>query len=217
MDELLLTFNDKQYKKYLDIKENEAFELDFDTSLEQVTPSSPDTIKAESTKMVRECEKLLAIKNRQNVFVSAFSRKEIENLIPIFYTAIGKIDQSKRKLYQESILIAKNLEKADRICNNVYNRYSDFLPYKAALADKEEYRNNVIAVDEKFKESIALAEGQRNHEKELLAGLSNIVDVIIPDFFKGISRAADTPRFEHFNDKEFFNSVSSFLEQIKNA
>ena len=215
MDELLLTFNDKQYKKYLEIKENEAFELDFDTSLEQVTPSSPDTIKAESTKMVRECEKLLAIKNRQNVFVSAFSRKEIENLIPIFYTAIGKIDQSKRKLYQESILIAKNLEKADRICNDVYNRYSDFLPYKAALADKEEYRDNVIAVDEKFKESIALAEEQINHEKELLAGLSNIVDVIIPDFFKGISRAADTPRFENFDDKLFFFAVASFVEKIK--
>ena len=87
MDELLLTFNDKQYKKYLEIKEAEGLELDFDTSLEQVTPSSSDTIKAESTKMVRECEKLLAIKNRQNVFVSAFSRKEIENLIPIFYTS----------------------------------------------------------------------------------------------------------------------------------
>ena len=213
MEELLLTFSKKQYEEYLKIKEASSVELDFKTGKPTIEVSSQEMVKAELNKMKSECEKLLVIKNRQNVFSSDLSRKEIENLIPIFYTVIGKIDQSKRSLYQESIKIVGNLEKADKIRNEIYSRYADFLPYRAALGNIEEYRERITDIDKEFKESISFAESQIKHEKELLSKISNIADVIVPDFFKDISRAADAPKFLNFDKKAFFFAVSAFVEK----
>ena len=213
MDELLLTFNKKQYEEYLKIKEAPTVELDFDTNASKIDISSPETVKAELNKIISECEKLLAIKNRENVFATDLSRKDIENLIPIFYTVVGKIDQSKRRLYQESIKIASNIEKADKIRNEIYSRYADFLPYKAALGYSEAYRDRIATTDKEFKESISFTESQIKREKELLSKISNIADVIVPNFFKEISRAADAPKFLNFDKKAFFFAVSAFVEK----
>ena len=216
MNDLLLTFSQKQYEEYLKIKEAQEIELDFDTEIERISPSSDATLRAEITKMLSECEKLLAIQKQQKVFASAFSRQEIERLIPIFYTVIGKIDHSKRKLYQESITIVKRIEQAERICADVYARYSSFLPYKAALFERKEYSERIATVDNEFKSSISLAKEQKANATLILSKISSLCDSIIPEFFKALSHASDAPKFEGFNPKEFFFALDSFIEKIRN-
>lgn len=215
MEELLLTFNKNQYKKYLKIKDTSDIELNFDTSFPKINSSSLDSIKAESSKIYNECNKLLAIKSKQSVFITSLSRKEIESLIPVFYTVISKIDQSRRNLYEKSISIANNLQRNDKIYADIYEQYNDFLPYKAALSENEKYREKINAIDREFIESLILSKEQIDNESSNLLIITNICDVIIPSFFKEISQAADAPKFEYFDEKAFFLALSSFIEKIK--
>ena len=77
--------------------------------------------------------------------------------------------------------------------------------------------DEISRIDGEFIYEMEKALAQKKALAGKLARISTVCDVLIPSFSKNSSRTADTPRFKSFNDKEFFNSVSSFMEQIKNV
>ena len=112
--------------------------------------------------------------------------------------------------------MSSKIGEIDRALADINKRYANFLPYKAALYNREAYSTKIYEIDSQFQKNI---DALNNLKKELLAlfekseKISNIVD----DFIQRSSKATDEPKFKNFNYNDFFWTVEAFLERIKNV
>lgn len=217
MDALILSLAPEQHKKYLELLNQENITLDFKVDKTEFGNYSNENIKNAKIQIVSYCEKLMNFAKNDSFFSARLSKEEIDKLIPEYFGAINNISKIQRELYSEAIIVSRKINDVEKIHIEIYKKYADFLPYKAAFGKNEKYKDEISRIDSEFICEIEKTLAQKKALANELARISMICDVLIPSFRKNSSRAADTPRFKNFNDKEFFNSVSSFMEQIKSV
>ncbi len=217
MDALILSLTPPQHAKYLELLNQENITLDFKVDKTEFENYSNENIKNAKIQIVSYCEKLMNFAKNDSFFSARLSKEEIDKLIPEYFGAINNISKIQRELYSEAIIVSRKINEAEKIHIDISKKYTDFLPYKAAFGKNEKYRDEILKIDNDFKREMENSLAQKKALANELARISTICDVLIPSFSKNSSRAADTPRFKNFNDKEFFNSISSFMEQIKNV
>ena len=212
MDSLILTFNQKQMQIYKELISQENIDLNFNTDLhiEKVNYDFDNII----SDIEKEAIELLKFKKNSVSFSAFLTVEEIKMFIPIYYKAIRNINNHKIKIGANSWELSLKIEEINKIIANINQRYSDFLPYKAALYNREKYAFEIEKLDDQFKSSIEKA---NNYKKELLQYFnkaSKICD-IISEFFSKSSKATDEPKFNKFDAYDFFWTLDAFLEQLK--
>ena len=217
MDALILSLAPEQHKKYLELLKQENITLDFKVDKIEFDIYTDENIKAAKHKIVAYCEKLMIFAKNDSFFSKKLSKDEIDKLVPEYFGTINNISIIQRELYTEAIIVSRKINEVDKIHIAISQKYTDFLPYKAAFGKNEKYQDEISIIDSEFNREIEKALEQKKVLANELSKISTICDVLIPTFRKNSSRAADTPRFQNFNDKEFFNSVSAFMEQIKSV
>ena len=213
MDSLILTFNKEQMKTYQELLNQDNIKFNFDTTIkiDEISKYNFDEILSAIEK---EALELLKFKKNTVSFTPFLSVDEIKEFIPFYYKAIRSIKQQKIKISSNSWMLARKVETANKSIADINKRYSYFLPYKAALGNKDEYKEQIENLDEQFKFNIQLA---KNHALTLMQDVDKSIKIcdIISDFFKKSSKATDEPKFKKFDAYDFFWSLEAFIEQIK--
>ncbi len=214
MDSLILTFNHEQMKKYQALLNQDNIELNFDTSMPKVDKFHIICFDEIISNMENEAKILFKLKKGTSPFITSFTQEEIKELTPVYYNAILQINRQAGIIRGESFKLSLKIGEFDRALADINKKYADFLPYKAALYNREEYSTKICELDTQFQNSI---DALNNLKKELLAlfekseKISNIAD----EFIQKSSKATDEPKFKNFNYNDFFWTVEAFLERIK--
>lgn len=215
MDALVLTFTPEQHKKYLELIDCEQIELNFDIKSPEFEVLFYENINVFKRKIISSCTTLLEFNKHTSFFSKSLKKEEINNLIPIYYKSICDISSIKQEMYNNSIIIAKQIDQLEKAYMTIAKQYSSFLPYKAAFGKREQYRNTISDIDNKFSiEFDKINECKRTLICDL-GKISTACDKLIPEFFSSISCAADAPKFENFESALFFNTILSFEEKLK--
>lgn len=213
MDNLILSFTPTQHKKYLEIASANTVELNFDIPSIEIKDLSIDITSAK-TKMMNVCEKILEFSKNDSFFVRSLSREQIKALIPVYYDAVSNIERAGAELNGSAIVVSQKIVEIDTALTLLHSKYSDFLPYKAALAQREELKKEIMNLDNQFKSEISNLNQSKSRYALALESISSITDIIIPEFFAAMTKASDAPRFKNFHKKAFFDAISSFLFKI---
>ena len=216
MDALILSLSPEQHKKYLAIMKSEEINLDFEIGKAEFEAYRDENIKNAKNDMLNVCEKLMNFAKSDSFFSASLTKEEIDKLIPLYFSVLNDISNARKRLYSEVMVISTKINLVEKYHTAISKKYSDFLPYKAALGKNEQYQDEILRIDNEFKCEIEKALEQKTSLANELARISTICDDLIPDFFEKSSHAADSPKFKNFNDKKFFSTVSAFVEQIKN-
>lgn len=214
MDRTVLSLTPEQHEKYLKIASSDTVDLNFDVPSANIQPLDTD-FEAQKFKMTSGCERVLSFSNNNSFFQKDPTKEEIKDLIPVFYAAINDIEASRAELYKIAIAISQKIVEADTSLAHLHSQYTEFLPYKAALYEREGFRGEVMRLDAEFLAAIENLTQIRAHYVARLEALSNISDRIIPEFFSAATKYADAPKFKDFKDKEFFAQIRGFIEKIK--
>ena len=214
MDSLILTFNKKQMNLYKELLEKESVALNFDTKLTPIQEYSFDVLDIEVINIKTQMVKITKFKKQRAMF-SEFSQEQIKVLIPIYYEVIRNINYSRKILQSEMISLSCLILSIDKLISDINKKYSAFLPYKAALYNRDEYSSQILKIDEEFKANIKIAENCKKSTLSYFDKMINLSD-IISNFFDNSSKASDEPKFKNFNYADFFWSVDSFIEQLNN-
>ena len=214
MDSLILTFNEDQIKKYQALLNQDNIELNFDTGMPKVDKFYIICFDEMISSMENEAKMLFRLKKVASPFVSSFNQEEIKALTPVYYNALLKIKRQADIIRGEAFKLSSKIGEIDRALADINKRYANFLPYKAALYNREAYSTKIYEIDSQFQKNI---DALNNLKKELLSifekseKISNIVD----DFIQRSSKATDEPKFKNFNYNDFFWTVEAFIERIK--
>ncbi len=213
MDSLILTFNKEQMKTYQELLNQDNVKLNFDTTI-KIDDISKCNFDEALSAIEKEALELLKFKKNTVSFAPFLSVDEIKEIIPFYYKSIRSLEQQKIKISSNSWMLAKKVEAANKSIIDINKRYSDFLPYKAALGNKDEYKEQIEILDEQFKLNIQLA---KDHALTLMQEVEKSIKIcdIISDFFNKSSKATDEPKFKKFDAYDFFWSVEAFVEQIR--
>ena len=214
MDSLILTFNKEQMALYKDLLQQENIELNFDSSLQDIESYQTDILDETLLRIKKEATALFNLNKHSSAFGAFLTQNEIKELIPIYYDAIRKIRHHKINIAAESYKLSLKIGEINKIIADINKRYSDFLPYKAALCNRDEYALEIGKIDIEFKENIALL----NDYKKQILELFNRIEVICnvtENFVQKISKASDEPKFKKFDAYDFFWAAEAYLEQLK--
>lgn len=214
MDELILTFNKAQMKLYNKLLQSESIALSFDTELREMNEAPRESIEEAIHNIENEAARLLSLKGQGSVFSAFLTQEQIKGLIPIYYEVIRNIEKNRRIISEDTWQLSIKISEAGEACANLYRRYSDFLPYKAALYNREDYALQIDKTDRQFKESIEKAEGYKHSLLERFDREKRICECV-SDFYKRSAKASDEPKFKKLDTCDFFWSVEAFLEQIR--
>ena len=215
MDALILSLTPPQHKKYLELVKKDEMVIDFAVKKLEFDAYNDESIKIIKSKIVASCEKLMNFSKSTSFFSESLNKEKIEKLIPVYFEVINNISKAKKELYSETIVISKKINDIEKVHIEISQNYADFLPYKAAFGKNEKYRDDILRIDNEFNNEINKIIEQKQSLANELSRISRICDELVPDFSQKSSRAADSPKFKDFNDKEFFAAVSIFIEQIK--
>ena len=215
MDELILTFNKEQLKTYNELLNKENIVLTFDTNLPEIDKFYIISFDEVLSNIEREAKTLLNLNKHNSSFAAFFTQEEIKELTPIYYNAIREIKRNSNIIGGEAWKLSFKIGEVDRVLADINKRYSDFLPYKAALSTREEYSSQIDLIDKEFKSSIDKADSIRKELLSLFERAEKLTDVV-SNFVKRSSKATDEPKFKKFNAYDFFWSVEAFIEQIRN-
>lgn len=216
MDSLILTFNKEQLKLYKELLQAENIELNFDASMPSVDKFFICDFDEVISNIQKEAIKLLQLNKHSSSFSSFLTQEEIKKLIPIYYDSIREIKRHWNIISGESFKLSFKIGEISSALANLNKRYSNFLPYQAALYDHDNYAAKIEEIDAQFKKNI---EALDKLKKELLSLVARAerVSNIVNDFIQKSSKATDEPKFKKFDAYDFFWSVEAFMEQIKNV
>ena len=214
MDSLILTFNKQQLDLYKELSKKENIELDVDTSMPKIDEFNMPSLDSPLSAMENEAKALLKHNVRASSFSAPFSQEEIKALTPVYYNALLQIKRQLSLITSDTYKLSSKIGEINRALANINKRYADFLPYKAALYNKEGYYTEINLIDTRFKENIKVLDALK---AELLAVLERCEKItnIVSDFMQASSKASDEPKFKSFDSRKFFLSVEAFIEQIK--
>ena len=193
---------------------NEDIELNFDTDMPKVDKFYILCFDEIISNMENEAKTLYKFKKVNSPFTTSFTQEDIKELTPVYYNALLQIKRQADIIKGEVFKLYLKIGEFDRALADINKRYANFLPYKAALYNKEAYSTKIYEIDSQFQKNI---DALNNLKKELLSlfekseKISNIVD----DFIQRSSKATDEPKFKNFNYNDFFWTVEAFLEQLK--
>ena len=212
MDSLILTFNKEQMELYQELLQKENIDLNFniDLQVEELNYNFDDVL----SNIEKEAVELLKFKKNTILFSPLLTTEEIKEFIPVYYNTLRNINRYNMKIGSDSLALSSKIQKANKIIAHINKKYADFLPYKAALCNRDRYSLEIDEIDTKFKKNI---ESLNKFKIELLAifekaeKISNIVD----DFIQKSSKATDEPKFKKFDAYDFFWSLEAFVEQIR--
>ena len=214
MDSLILTFNKEQMNLYKELLKNDNIELNFDTSLPNIEDYQSEVLNEALTRIEKETKKLLELNKNSSSFSAFMTQDEIKEMIPVYYKAIREIRGHKINIGAESWKLSIKIGEINKILADINKRYADFLPYKAALYNRDEYALEIETIDRQFKESIVLANEYKKEILELMGRIELICNVT-SQFFQKLSKASDEPKFKNFNANDFFWATEAYLEQLK--
>ena len=214
MDELILMFSKEQLKKYNEIKNSESVALDFDTELPELDEISQYSFDEFISAVETEVKKLLAFKKFDSMFSVSISQAEIKALVPVYYDTILGIERHVKELSSNTRALAMNISQVDKMHASLCAKYADFLPYKAALYNRDDYERAIAELDDSFNQSIQLVQSYLDTSYERLKKVETIHG-IIQDFYQKASEASDSPKFKNFNARAFFYAIEAFIEQLK--
>lgn len=215
MDSLILTFNKEQLELYNELLQKENVELDFDTSLPNIESYQIDNVNEALRRIEKEALSLLNLNKHSTSFSAFLTQDKVKELIPIYYKAIREIRRHKINISAEIWKLSLKVCEINKILADINKKYSDFLPYKAALCKHEKYASEIEIIDGQFKDSIEFV----NEYKKDLLKLINRIELICDftsEFIQKSSKASDEPKFKRFDAYDFFWSVESFIEKLKN-
>ena len=214
MDSLLFTFNKEQIKLYNELLKNDNIELNFDTSLPNIEGYQSEVLNEALARIEKETKKLLEFNKNSSSFSAFLTQDEIKDLIPVYYKAIREIRGHRIKIGAESWKLSMKIGEINKILADINKRYADFLPYKAALYNRDEYALEIETIDRQFKESIVLANEYKKEILELMGRIELICNVT-SEFIQKTSKASDEPKFKKFDAYDFFWATEAYLEQLK--
>ena len=215
MDELILTFSKEQLKLYNELSKQENIELDFETEILPFDKPAVCDFDDTLAKIRAEADSLLKFRKQTSLLSVFLTQEEIKELIPFYYNSIRNIKRYSEIIGAESFKLSFKLGEINKIIADINKRYSDFLPYKAALSSREEYSSQIDLIDKEFKSSIDKADSLKKELLSIFERAEKLTDVV-SDFIKSSSKATDEPKFKKFDAYDFFWSVEAFMEQIKN-
>ena len=167
-----------------------------------------------SCKIINEARKLLSYQKADSFFASDMSKEELEKFKDAYFDMINHIEASRKIFYADISKLSQSILRIDKQLASLSTRYSDFLPYKAALFESHIYINEIYRIDTEFKASISKAESDLNNNQSRLNTLVLICDTVIPDFYRKASLYSGAPKFKSFNSAEFFGSINAFIYQM---
>ena len=217
MDALILSFNKEQLDKYHQlIEEIKPHGIEFDFSFEEPLYFIYDFDKTRRKLMllINEIHRLYKFTDMVGVLYTPISREHLKELIPVYYDVINSISNIKKDLINDIETAHSNFNSNEKMNAKIIATYSDFLPYKAALLKNIKYSEKIHSIDKRFEEVFKDFNNCQEENSKVISILSKIVDEYIDELFQTTLVASDSPRFERFNDKDFFFSIRSFIEKI---
>ena len=214
MDNIILSFTKEQLDIYQRLKNSSDIVLDFDASAPELPAREEYNLDEFVVSVEAEFKKLLSFKKYDSTFSVSLTQDEIKALIPVYYSAILGIERHVKALSSNTRVLAMNISQADRVHTSLCSRYADFLPYKAALYDRDNYKRVIAELDDSFRQSIRLAEDYLVASHSRLKKVEAI-HAIIQEFYKGATEASDAPKFKKFDARAFFYTIEAFIEQLK--
>ena len=213
MDLLVLSFTKEQRALYDTLLNEDDVILDFDVDLPAFKNHHTCDVHLVAQSIENECAHLFEFKKYDSLFSVFMTVEEIKRFIPMYYDVIRKIESIRRRVGSDAWILSYKIEELNNICKDMYQRYTDFLPYKAALGNREKYATKIADLDVKFKQSIKKSEEEK---AELMARCEqlNKLNDIIRNFFDKSSDATDSPKFKKFDAYEFFFVLEGFCAQI---
>ncbi len=215
MDSLILGFTPEQYSAYLKIKNSDKADLNFNLTVPKVSPYSDDTLRSEIQSIAEECDFLLNLQGKNKSFFSSISNEQMAEIISAYYHLVSNVARSRNVIYGETVSLAEAIKHTERAHSELCAEYSSFLPYRAALCEKEEYAEQIKQTDFLFKESISRLQDLKEQELALLSTINKVCDIFIPDFFEETKNASSSPKFNNFQERAFFGAIRSFAERLK--
>ena len=216
MDSLILTFNKEQLDLYNALLKKENITFNFDTTPTEIDKFFVIDFDDVLSNIKTEATTLLNLNKHNSSFSAFFTQEEIKELTPIYYNAIRQIKRHANMISGESYKLSFKLGEINRALANINKRYADFLPYKAALCNREDYSQKIDEIDLQFKNGIQALD---NLKIEILSLFERSIKItnIVTDFIQKSSKATDEPKFKKFDAYDFFWSLEAFIEQIRNV
>ena len=215
MDNLILTFNKEQLKTYNELSKKDYIEFCFDTELPKIEKIFVCDFDEIIPNIEKEALMLLSFNKHSSSFSAFLNQEEIKKFIPIYYNSIREIRRHSSIIDGEVFKISFKTGEINKAIADMNKRYSDFLPYKAALYKRDEYADKINEIDAQFKNNI---ESLDILKKELLSLMQRAEKItsIVSNFIKTTSKATDEPKFKSFDAYDFFWAVEALIEQIRN-
>ena len=214
MDTLLLSLSHEQYLKYLKIKNAQNIKLDFDTNISNMKLKKFN-IHLVTSKMIDATNKLLDLYNRDSFFAPTLKNENTNFIATSYFDVINRLEAARSELFEFAHHISNNVLILKNEMQIVNARYLEFIPYKVALFDNEDYKKQVLTIENEFNSSIAKLNEALNIEVEKYNTLTLICEKIVPSFYRGASLYIDAPKFKSIDERKLLELINSFLEQLK--
>lgn len=215
MESLIFSLTPKQYKKYLEILNADKIGFDFDFSMPDIAQYPFKDVKVLINGLNHEASRIATFK-KNGLFFSELDKNEVAKLIPIYFEVIDKINKTGEALCLEISKISRIISKIELAISDLNLKYTEFLPYKAAFLEKAEYSAKITELENSFKENLKWLDEQKEEECRKLSSLSKICELHIPELMQSSAKAAGSPSFKNFKQKEFFLVFDAFITRINN-
>lgn len=216
MDSLILTFDNEQYKKYVSLLDCPNAPLHFKTDFEVVAKTPRDVLPHCLSEIESICEELLKFNKSDSVFHKQMDGEAVRELIPAYFEAVRKLENISLTLYRAAGECKAVARELDKLTFEVYGEYRRFLPYKAALLEVAERRAQIEDIESALRESASNLERQKKELCERFEKTESLCEHFLPEFFEETRLASDSPKFQNFNDKQFFTAISALSIKIQN-
>lgn len=213
-DELIFSFNEKQTKKYLELKNmNCPPDIAYFEEIRLLPQygSLSAELKQHFFEMVSIISHLVQKESTASFFSSDEDKAFRKNILSAFFGAVGKINTLISSLNDVlSSLSAVMKLYTDRYCSLLI-KYNDFLPYAAAFPDCEDIKKVRRSLEHRLDELRSNTE----HIGTITVSSEKITGVIIPDFLKNCESALGISDSENFSYSDFLFVCKSAAEQIR--
>lgn len=218
-DALLLDFTPDQYEKYLSVLANSkkgrvSIELLPQKPLPDHVPE--DKLKDLLSLITAKAEELIRGKAQQDLFLSflGLSQKEKEEYMAVCYGVINALSGISARIME----LSRDINKGRKLWEEAYlyrvRRYHSYLPYRAALANVDIYRDELRAAEELLLSEADLSLRAFKRSELLINVISFTCETAIPSFLSKLGAATGAPPYTELSQSKIFAAVRDLCEQI---
>lgn len=216
MDETVLGFTPKQIEKYRQLLEGSEAVIPEPRVFDSRAPYPAGNYIRTVASMPKIAEELFSHRPNNSIFAPReVPREEIPRIREHYYSVVRRLSDASTALGREASALLSSLHTTEHIYTEIQREYADFLPFRAALGERDEYSEQIAALDALYRENLSRSLARREDELAALSLIENVCENILPDFLAASSRAADSPSFASLNLSALFRSVTALSEQIR--